>query len=64
MTDTQEPTRPAARRVWNFSPDLPLKLSPYWDWPLRPLQSFRYLLDSWKPVRTRFMILISAIVAW
>lgn len=52
------------RRTWNYTPDLPLRLAPYWDWPLRPLASARYLLRSWNPVAQRFLFLLAAIAVW
>ena len=64
MTDQPEtPPRPP-RRIWNFTPALPLQLAPYWDWPLRPLSSLVYLLKSWNPVGMRLMILAAAVIVW
>ena len=62
MTDRPEPR--GGRRLWNFTPQLPIQLAPYWDWPLRPLASLRYLLRSWTPVGMRCLFLIAAIVTW
>ena len=52
------------RKVWHYTPGLPLRLAPYWDWPLKPLASLLYLLKSWNPVATRFLFLVGAIVTW
>ncbi|MCJ8308632.1 MAG: sterol desaturase family protein [Hyphomicrobiales bacterium] len=63
--DESKPTTPPSRRkVWHYTPALPLQLAPYWDWPLKPLASLLYLLKSWNPVATRFLFLVGAIVTW
>jgi sterol desaturase/sphingolipid hydroxylase (fatty acid hydroxylase superfamily) len=63
---TDKPRLPprAPRKVWNFTPNLPLQLAPYWDWPLRPLASLLYLLRSWNPVGPRFLFLLGAVITW
>ena len=53
-----------ARKLWNYTPELPLKTAPYWDWPLRPIRALAYLLKSWKPVGTRFLFLLVAILIY
>lgn len=55
---------PPRRKVWNYTPKLPITLAPYWEWPLRPLASIRYLLNSWNPVAQRFLFLVFAIITW
>ena len=57
------PKRPT-RKIWNYTPDLPLKLAPYWDWPLKPLAAAKYLLQSWNPVAQRFLYLAVALIIW
>ncbi len=52
------------RKIWNFTPALPIKTAPYFDWPLRPLVSALYLLRSWNPVGWRCMTLIAAVITW
>jgi len=52
------------RRVWNYTPALPLTLAPYWDWPAQPLRSAIYLLKSWNPFAQRFFFLACAVVVW
>lgn len=53
-----------ARQIWNFTPELPLKSSPYWDWPIKPILILKYLLCSWTPLATRFLFLAVAILIW
>ena len=62
-----EPTRegaPPRRKTWNFTPALPLQLAPYWDWPLRPIESLFCLLRSWNPLAMRFVYLAVAVAVW
>ena len=52
------------RRVWNFTPALPLRQAPYFESPFNLRGSLRYLLDIWKPFNQRFLLLLLAIAAW
>lgn len=53
-----------SRRGWIHTPPLPLQVAPYWDWPLKPLASLRYLATSWNPKAQRFFFLLMALIAW
>ncbi|KAG1715156.1 hypothetical protein GQR58_000113 [Nymphon striatum] len=68
MSDTNDApqTRPARtpRRIWNFTPNLPIQTAPYWDWPMKPMASLMYLLRSWNPVGLRCLFLLGAIITW
>ena len=35
------------RSDWNHLPELPIKTSPLWRWPPRPVEAARWYLDSW-----------------
>lgn len=61
MSDTPPRT---PRRIWNFTPKLPIRPAPYWDWPVRPIVAISYLLRSWNPVGLRFLFLLGAIGTW
>ena len=52
------------RRIWNYTPQLPLKIAPYWLWPYRPFSALLHLLKSWKPLSTRFLFLVIATVIY
>ncbi len=58
------PSGPERRKTWHYTPELPLRLAPYWDWPVRPLLILKYLLRSWNPVAQRFLFLAFAFVTW
>ena len=63
MVEQSDPAR-RPRKVWHFTPALPIRMAPYWDWPARPLAAIVYLLKSWNPVGMRFLFLIAAVVTW
>ena len=64
MSDASKPQPSGPRKKWNFTPELPIRLAPYWDWPVKPVQSFFYLLRSWKPVGLQFVFLAAAFIVW
>ncbi len=37
----------ADRKEWNHVPEVPIKVSPLWQWPPRPMAVFRWYFDSW-----------------
>lgn len=52
------------RRIWNFTPNLPIQMAPYWDWPMKPVAIVVYLLRSWNPVGMRCLFLLGSIITW
>ncbi len=64
MADPADAPAPAARKLWNYTPALPIRTAPYWDWPAKPLKSAIYLLRSWNPVGMRFLFLVAAFITW
>ena len=64
MPESTETKEKVSRKTWHFTPELPLKLAPYWDWPLRPVSSLVFLLKSWNPVGQRFLFLFAAAISW
>jgi len=64
MTDTAEKPVKPVRKMWNYTPALPIKNAPYWEWPMKPLASIGYLLNSWEPVGMRFFMLFAAFIVW
>lgn len=59
-------TRPkrAPRKIWHYTPSLPIAQAPYCEWPLRPRACLLHLLKSWSPLAERFFILLIAIAIW
>lgn len=37
----------STRTEWNHIPEVPIQVSPLWQWPPKPLSSFRWYFDSW-----------------
>ena len=35
------------RQEWNHVPEVPIKVSPLWQWPPKPYAAFRWYFDSW-----------------
>lgn len=62
MTDERPKRTP--RKIWNFTPNLPIRPAPYWDWPAKPIAAMVYLLRSWNPVGMRALFFITAVIAW
>ena len=65
MTQTDQP-KPARkpRNIWHFTPDLPIRTSPYFDWPWKPLGVLVHLLNSWNPAGWRFLMFALAWAVW
>jgi len=57
-------SRPASLRSWNYTPDLPIRQAPYFEWPLRLNDCLNYLCQVWHPLNQRFGLLILAIAIW
>jgi sterol desaturase/sphingolipid hydroxylase (fatty acid hydroxylase superfamily) len=65
MTDeVQGKPKRQPRKIWNFTPALPIRTAPYFDWPLSPLSSIVHLLNSWNPAGWRFLMLLFAWAVW
>lgn len=64
LMNTTTPPKRAPRKVWNYTPELPIQPAPYWDWPMRPLATLAYLLRMWNPIAQRFIFLALAFVVW
>ena len=62
MTDSndQQPSLPG----WNYTPKVPLAVSPLFQWPLRPLAILRWLWDSWFFITERLIIIGIAFAAF
>lgn len=48
-------------REWNWHPDLPLFGAPFWDWPVRPLASLKWLVSAYFPLSDRALYLLFAL---
>ena len=49
---------------WNWHPDLPVAVSPLFDWPPRPVATFRWFVQNWLPITEFTIYLIIALAVW
>jgi len=54
----------AGRASWHFRPDVPLRVSPFYDLPLKLGSILKYILRGWHPSGDRFYFLLIAIGIW
>ena len=54
----------AARRQWNFCPQVPIGVSPLFSWPLRPLAILKWFFRGWFPFSENLVVLGLAILSW
>ena len=62
--DRTDPPKPAPRKIWHYTPSLPIKQAPYCEWPIKPVACLIYLLRAWSPYTERFFILLATIAIW
>ena len=53
-----------ARKEWNYHPELPIRISPLFRWPLRPLEILRWFWDSWFLISERLILVGVAFLSW
>lgn len=53
----------SSRQEWNHTPDLPIAVSPLWQWPPRPLAVLKWYADSWFFLTINMGILAVAVVS-
>ncbi len=51
-------------RDWNWHPDIPAKISPLFEWPLRPLAIVNWFVATWKPLSEHFFYALLAVAVW
>ena len=49
---------------WNHVPTLPLKVSPFFRWPLRPLEMVAWIWNSWFLITEKLIIVCIAIISF
>jgi len=64
QSDKSSESRHSSRRTtWQFTPELPVAVSPYFQWPPQFKQVVAWLVGGWLPVSERLIILLLALVA-
>ena len=54
----------ASRKIWDFTPDLPVTQAAYFERPFSVAASLEYLFGVWRPFSPRFLMLLVAVAAW
>ena len=49
---------------WNHAPDVPIEVSPLWQWPPRPLRVLKWYGGAWFPLTINLAILAVAFLSW
>ncbi len=55
--------RKPARNAWHYTPELPIKVSPYFRWPPDFAGVARWMVGGWLPLSERLIILGLAVIA-
>jgi lathosterol oxidase len=66
MTIADDVTAAAGGRAaeWNWRAPLPIKSSPLFQWPLRPMESVKWFARAWHPISDRPIIALLAVISW
>lgn len=57
-------TSKTSKREWNYKPELPLRVSPLFVWPIKPLKALIWIVKSWLPVSERLILIGFALISW
>ncbi len=52
------------RKTWNYTPDLPIQISPFFKRPFDFTRALKWILGGWFPLTERLIILCIAVVSW
>lgn len=55
---------PSPAKDWHFIPELPIRPSPLWQWPPKPLAVLRWYWDGWFFVTVKLIVLGIAFGCW
>ncbi len=61
-TSPQNPTPP--NHPWHYQPELPIRVSPLFDQPVKIKAVVNWFIGSWLPVSARLIILLLSVVSW
>lgn len=60
----QSKPRRKARKIWHYTPDLPIGPAPYARWPVDLRRGAMFFAKAWNPLTERFLVLVAAVVIW
>ncbi len=52
------------RKTWHYVPELPIRVSPYFDWPPRPLAIISWFGRGWIRPSEKVIILLISVLCW
>ena len=57
-------SRKTSKRQWHYKPELPLRVSPLFEWPLNVINALLWIVRSWLPVSERLILVGFACLSW
>ena len=64
MVAGKKPELKISKATWNYTPELPLKTAPYFDWPPNPARIGSWIMKRWFPITERGLLVCLAILIW
>ena len=52
------------RKIWNYSPEEPIKYNPLFDWPIKPTKIFNWMVKRWISISRFFMFILLGFVIY
>lgn len=63
MSETQD-HEAAFAKAWNFRPDVPLRVSPFFSWPPKPKRMATWVADRWFAIAENAILTVLAFAVW
>jgi len=54
----------APLKGWNYVSNVPIEVSPFFKWPLRPLEMLKWVWDSWFLITEKLIIVGIAFISF
>ena len=64
MVAGKKPELKTSKATWNYTPELPIKTAPYFDWPPNPARIGNWITKRWFPITERGLLVCLAILIW
>ena len=64
MVAGKKPELKISKATWNYTPELPIKTAPYFDWPPNPARIGSWIMKRWFPITERGLLVCLAILIW
>ena len=58
------PLSNAPLKGWNYVPNVPIEVSPFFKWPLRPLEMLKSVWHSWSLITEKLIIVGIAVISF